>query len=361
MHTTRRRWLAGSFALGATALCGPKGYGQQPRAPRSRVIDAHTHWFPAEWVELVERHGAEQGARIGRNERGHVTFVKEGLSAVFSPVYIDVESRIRAMDEVGVQAQVMSLMSPMVNWASPEFGMQLARAYNDAAAAAHRRYPDRLFSLAIVPMQAPELAAEELQRASQLPGLRGLMMATEINGKNLDEKSLFPLYAKCEELGWPIFPHPINPLGRERMTKYALQNLLGNPIEIGLAGYTLILGGVLDTFPRLTVMLPRAGGNVPWGIARLDRTVERQPQAAQAKRPGKEYLRQFYFDTIIESAEILMDLIRLVGVDRVVFGTDYASAMRDARPVEFITGLQELSADERDLVLGGNAARLFQL
>ena len=157
-------------------------------------------------------------------------------------------------------------------------------------------------------------------------------MATAINGKNLDEKAFFPIYAKCEELGWPIFTHPVAPLGGERMSKYYLSNLLGNPVEIGIAGYSLILGGVLDAFPKLDVMLPRAGGNVPWGIMRLDRTVERMPQLAQAKRPATIYLKRFYYDCIIESPQIVMDLIRLVGADRVLFGTDYPSPMRDARP-----------------------------
>jgi aminocarboxymuconate-semialdehyde decarboxylase len=145
------------------------------------------------------------------------------------------------------------------------------------------------------------------------------------------------------------------------MSKYYLSNLLGNPVEIGIAGYSLILGGVLDAFPKLEVMLPRAGGNVPWGIMRLDRTVERMPQLAQAKRPATIYLKRFYYDCIIESPQIVMDLIRLVGSDRVLFGTDYPSPMRDARPTEFIQGLTELAPSERDAILGGNAARAFKL
>ena len=171
------------------------------------------------------------------------------------------------------------------------------------------------------------------------------MMATAINGKNLDDKSFFSIYAKCEELGWPIFTHPVAPLGGERMSKYYLSNLLGNPVEIGIAGYSLILGGVIDAFPKLDVILPRAGGNVPWGIMRLDRTVERMPQLAQAKRPATIYLKRFYYDCIIESPEILIDLIRLVGADRVLFGTDYPSPMRDKpNPTEFIRNLRMFRA-----------------
>ena len=137
-----------------------------------------------------------------RNDRGGITFNAGGIGAVFNPNYIDLESRIKSMDETGINAQVLSLMAPMVYWAPPAFGLKLAQSYNDACSAAHRRYPDRFVGLAMLPMQQPELALEELERAGKLPGMRGVMMATAINGKNLDEKAFFPIYAKCEELGW---------------------------------------------------------------------------------------------------------------------------------------------------------------
>ena len=326
MVMSKRDFLIGSVAASSAVLLGRiDAAGQSGR----RVIDAHTHWYPAQWVELVQNEGEAAGARIGRNDRGGITFNAAG--------------------------------TPMVYWAPPAFGLKLAQSYNDACSAAHRKYPNRFVGLAMLPMQQPELALEELERAGKLPGMRGVMMATAINGRNLDDKVFFPIYAKCEELGWPIFTHPVAPLGGERMSKYYLSNLLGNPVEIGIAGYSLILGGVLDAFPKLEVMLPRAGGNVPWGIMRLDRTVERMPQLAQAKRPATVYLKRFYYDCIIESPQIVMDLIRLVGPERVLFGTDYPSPMRDARPTAFIHDLADLSSSERDAILGGNAARAFNL
>jgi aminocarboxymuconate-semialdehyde decarboxylase len=358
MPISKRDFLISAAAAAGSVVIGRADAAAQTRA---RVIDAHTHWYPSEWVELVQKEGEAAGARLGRNDRGGITFNAAGIRAVFNPNYIDLDSRITSMDETGIDAQVLSLMAPMVYWAPPAFGLKLAQTYNDAASAAHRKYPTRFLGLAMLPMQEPELALQELERAGKLPGLRGVMMATAINGQNLDEKAFFPVYAKCEELSWPIFTHPVAPLGGERMSKHYLSNLLGNPVEIGLAGYSLILGGVLDAFPKLEVMLPRAGGNVPWGIMRLDRTVERMPQLAQAKRPATVYLKRFYYDCIIESPQIVTDLIRLVGTDRVLFGTDYPSPMRDARPTEFIRDLTELSASDREAILGGNAARAFKL
>jgi aminocarboxymuconate-semialdehyde decarboxylase len=325
-----------------------------------RIIDAHTHYYPAAWVSLVEKEGPKHGAQIGRDARGSVTFALGGMSSTFSRAYDDLEERIAYMDGVGVDMHVLSLMAPLVYWAPAALAVELSQVYNDASAKACARYPERFAGMAVAPMHEPALAVAELERVKNHAGMCGVIVGTEINGRNLDEKEFFPVYAKCEELGWPIFVHPINPVGRERMTRHYMRNLLGNPIEIGVAGYSLILGGVLDAFPKLEVMLPRAGGNVPWGIGRLERTVDRWPQFAQAKTPATQYLRRFYFDTIIESAEILTALIGLAGADRLLFGTDYASVMRDERPVAFIEGLA-LTPQERAGILGGNAARAFRL
>jgi aminocarboxymuconate-semialdehyde decarboxylase len=324
-----------------------------------RIIDAHTHFYPAEWVALVEREGAKHGAHIGRDARGSVSFALGGLASTFSVEYADLELRIAYMDSVGVDVHVLSLMAPLVYWAPAALAVELSQVYNDASAAACAKYPDRFAGMAVVPMHEPALVVAELERVKNHAGMCGIIIGTEINGRNLDEKEFFPVYAKCEELGWPIFIHPINPLGGDRMTRHYMRNLLGNPIEIGVAGYSLILGGVLDAFPKLDVMLPRAGGNVPWGIGRLERTVDRWPQFAKAKKPATDYLRRFYFDTIVESAEILTALIGLAGADRLLFGTDYASVMRDERPVQFISKLTTLTEGERQAILGGNAARAF--
>ena len=73
-----------------------------------------------------------------------------------------------------------------------------------------------------------------------------------------------------------------------------MSNLLGNPVEIGLAAAALIYGGVLEAYPKLEVMLPRAGGNLPFGIGRFDRIAEVSPALKLMKRPSSAYLRRAY-------------------------------------------------------------------
>ena len=229
-------------------------------------LDTHAHWFPPEWIELLEREGGKNGAEISRNEQGRLLMVAPGirLRPTFTPPYVDIATRLKIMDEARVDMHALSLTSPMVYWASADFGLKLSQVFNDACAAAHQKYPNRFIGMAMLPMQAPDLAVQEAKRAAALPGIRGVYMATHVNGKNLDEKEFWPVYEQCEKLGLPIFLHPVAPVGKERTAKYHLGNFLGNPYESGIAAASLIFGGVMDAFPKLDVMLPHAGGTFPW-------------------------------------------------------------------------------------------------
>jgi aminocarboxymuconate-semialdehyde decarboxylase len=324
-------------------------------------IDIHAHWYPEEWIAQLEAEGPGIGAKMGRNERGHVTFAVPQYKATFQRSYIDLVARLHAMDEARVDVHALSLTQPMVYWAPPEFGLKLARVYNDGLAAAHARYPDRFMGLATLPMQAPELAVEEAQRASALPGIRGVYIATHVMGRNLDEPEFRPVFACCEALGLPVFLHPVNPIGGDRMRKYHLRNLIGNTTETGIAAASLIFGGVLDAFPTLDVVLPHAGGVLPALIGRMDHGTTVRSELSHMKRPPSSYLRRFHYDTISHDDVALMNLIRQVGVDRVLMGSDCPADMSYMQPVDVVERLSALSRSERKAVLGGNAARLLKL
>ena len=326
-------------------------------------IDTHAHWFPPEWVELIAREGAANGAQVGKNEQGEVTFAAPGITLKprFKPPYVEIVVRLKLMDEGRVDMHALSLTSPMVYWAPPEFGLKLSQAFNDACAAAHQKYPQRFVGMAMVPMQAPALAVQEVDRASRLPGIRGVYMATHVNGENLDEKEFWPVFQRCEALGLPIFLHPVAPVGAERMRKFHLGNFLGNPYETGIAAASLVFGGVMDAFPRLDVMLPHAGGTFPALIGRMDHGTSVRAECKHMTKPPSEYLRRFHYDTIAHSDRILMNLIRQVGADRVVMGSDCPADMGYTRPVDVVERLGELSGKERDAITGSNAARLLKL
>ncbi|HZI83371.1 MAG TPA: amidohydrolase family protein [Casimicrobiaceae bacterium] len=339
---------------------GADPHRHPPGATSRRTIDTHAHWYPREWLELFERDGAAEGATLGRTPKGY-TIRTERVVNAFDDEFVDLELRLAGMQRQRIDVHALSLTAPMVYWASPGFGLALSQAYNDAASAAHRRHPERFVGLAMVPMQAPDLALKELERAAGLPGMRGMYLATNVNGTNLDDRRFWDVYAKAEELGWTIFLHPVDTLGRERTTRYYLKNLLGNPYDTGVAAASLVFGGVLDAFPGLEINLPHAGGAFPWLIGRLDHGTRVRPELRHMKAPPSAYLRRFTYDTIGHSPAINLGLIRMVGADRVVLGSDYCFDMGLTDPVGEIERLEALTAAERDLIMGHTAAKLLRL
>jgi aminocarboxymuconate-semialdehyde decarboxylase len=191
--------------------------------------------------------------------------------------------------------------------------------------------------------------------------MRGLYLATNVNNVELDDKSFWDIYGRCEELGWTIYLHPVDTVGQDRTRKYYLKNLCGNPYDTGIAAAHLIFGGVLDKFEKLEVNLPHAGGTMPGLIGRWDHGTKVRPELKHMKRPPSEYLRRFTYDTIGHDDRINANLVRLVGADRVTLGSDYCFDMGLDDPLATVGRIEGISEKERSLIKGENAARLLHL
>lgn len=328
--------------------------------PRVRSVDIHAHWYPIEWLKMFEREAPSEGGKLERDANRFLIRTAR-ITNAFDQSFVDIESRLAVMDRIGVDVQALSLTTPMVSWASPGLGLALAQCYNDAASAVHMKYPERFVGLAMLPMQAPALALRELDRAAKLPGMRGLYLATHINGVELDDKAFWDVYARAEEIGWPVFLHPMDTIGGDRTGHYYLKNLLGNPYDTGVAAASLIFGGVLDAFPKLEVNLPHAGGAFPGLIGRLDHGTKVRAELKHMKRLPSDYLRRFTYDTIGHDDRINMNLVRLVGADRVLLGSDYCFDMGLDDPVASLSRLKDLSTEEHEAILGKTAAGLLKL
>lgn len=327
------------------------------------TIDTHAHWYPRRFIELLQKEAAANGANMSVNAKGNPVFALPGIeqTSTMVPTMVEPELILKAMDARRIDAYALSLTNPMVYWARPEFGLKLAQTWNDANAEAADRHPQRFIGTIMLPMQDAALAVREIDRAAKLPGMRAVYMAMGINGTNLHHKSFWPVYARAEALGLPIFLHPLYPCGIERMSEYFMRNVLGNPYESGIAAMSLIAGGVMDAFPKLVVMLPHGGGTFPWLIGRFDKAITTRKELAHMKQPASAYLRRFYYDTVTHHPLVMRNLIELVGIDRIVLGSDYDQDMSYERPVEFVDSIPGLTASEREMILSGNAARLLKL
>ena len=183
---------------------------------------------------------------------------------------------------------------------------------------------------------------------------------TVVRDRDLSDRSFFPIYERMEELGLPLFLHPMM-VNNERMKQYYLINLCGNPFETALAASHLIFGGVLDAFPKLEISLPHAGGALPILRGRLDRGFHIRAECKTIPRPPSEYLKRFTYDTISYNDDVLQDLVNLVGADRIMVGSDYCFDIAYEEPVKMVQQMKTLTAGEKQLILGDNAKRLLKI
>jgi len=334
-----------------------------PNSQYSRVIDAHVHWYPQAFVDLMVRKGPAHGAVMSENEDGPVVVSVPGCTqrSRVRKTMTNLEDIIAAMERRKVDTYALSMTNPFVYWAPPGFGLELSAAHNDACVEAHRKYPERFYGTIVLPMQDVKLAAEELERMAKHSCMRAVFIAEHVEGKNLHEKAFWPIYERAEALGLPLFLTNLYPTDPERMKDFFMLNTLGNPQEAGYAAMSLICGGVLDAFPKLEVFLPHAGGTFPWLIGRLEAGIKLSPELKHVKKPANEYLRRFHYDLITHHPGIMRNLIDLVGVDRIVTGTDFPQGMAVKQPVDFVESIPGLTHEERSAILCENPARLLKI
>jgi aminocarboxymuconate-semialdehyde decarboxylase len=370
---SRRRVLQSGLAAAAVGAMSRTGdafaesqargaEGQGASATGVRTVDIHCHYFPEAYLNIFNEDGKRFNAEYRMTEQGffYKTPNSPNTAGPLATKFVDLKQRIADMDQQGVAVQAVSLTAPMVYWGDAELDHKLAAAWNDAASAAHQAYPTRLVGFCTLPMLYPERAIEELNRASKLPGIRGVYVGTNINGKDLSDPLFEPVWTRIEELDLPMFLHPLQGVGGERLRKFYLQNLLGNPIDSAIAACHLIIGGVLDRHPRLRIGLPHGGGALLILIGRVDHGWEVRPEVKQLPKAPSKYLDRFFYDTIVHSKQIMEFVISTVGAERVMLGSDYCFDMGYERPVQFLEQLNLTSA-QRKMILGGTAAKLLKL
>ncbi|MFQ5861032.1 MAG: amidohydrolase family protein [Dehalococcoidia bacterium] len=300
-------------------------------------VDVHAHYIPESCLDLLQGSGPPHSSLVGD--------------------MTDLEKRVQDMDAMGVDIQAISSWPSLLN-----MDLAMTRRMNDGIAKAVRLHPDRFVGLAAVHMNHPEEAVAELERAVKELSMRGLEIATNVGGKNLDAKEFAPFYAKVQELDMPVFIHPIGVLGQDRLGSHYLSNLLGNPTDTAVAVASLIFGGVLKEFPRLRFYLAHGGGTCPYVRGRWEHGWRVRPEIkAELERPPSEYFKLFYFDSLLHSVPALNYLVETVGPERVMLGTDYPFDMGEYDAVNSITSLPHLSDAQKEQILGGNAIALFRI
>jgi len=331
------------------------------------VVDVHAHLYPTAFLEAL-RSGAGDGVvEVEESDTGWRLVVGKLPFVDLEPEFFDPKVRLAMMDASGVSTQVLSLPPPMVYWASPERALELCRIVNDSLAQLAADHPGRFVACCVVPLQAPELAAEELRRAIEQLGCRMVLFGSNILGTDLDDASLAPVYEEIERLDVPIFNHPIIRAGLPCLRDHRLDVSLGFTLETTFAASRMILGGVFDRHPGLRICWSHLGGGLPFLADRIG-YLSRQGRECFpgidgiARDPFASYLRHFWYDTVVYSERNLAFGMSFAGADRLMFGTDtpFFSDTTDFL-LTMIRRSPLVSDEDEEAILQGNAIELLGL
>jgi uncharacterized protein len=278
------------------------------------------------------------------------------------------EKRIAQMDAAGISVQVLSLTSPGTEQLDVSEATIFARDANDFLADAVQQNPTRFAGFATLPTALPDKAAEELERMVRNHGFKGAVINGHHRGRYLDDRYFWPILERAESLNVPIYLHPTLPPKPVIEASYGgfssiVSQMLAGPgwgwhIETAVHLIRMILGGVFDQYPKLQIVIGHLGETLPFMMERLDV----MPMAmTKLGRPISSYLRENVHYTIsgFNFMATFLDLLLQVGVERIMFSTDYPYASMQ-QACAFLEQIPASAAD-KDRIAHRNAERLFGL
>src|SRR6266516_1656412 len=296
------------------------------------IIDFHAHYLAREHLQMHAK--TPDGRIVGSSIRGQgkdavmeTNGIPLGTSCKPEDFY-DLAARLEFMSATGVDIEVLS-PPPFMSFTDipgPE-AARLVREQNEAIAEVIHQYPDSFRGLGVAPLQDAASAVQEIVYLMDTLGLSGVEILTQIAGKNLDQPDLEPVWQVLDARHAVVLIHPLDVLGAERLTRYYLRNLLGNPVETAVALACLAFSGVLERFPHIRFIAAHGGGVAPFVVGRWE-----------------------------HGAPELRYLIEIMGTDRIVLGTDTPFDMGTRDPVALFGAIlsnelrQAILADHQDLL-----------
>jgi aminocarboxymuconate-semialdehyde decarboxylase len=356
---TRREFLK-TAAIGAAVVSASAGLPKDGEAQEKKLmtIDMHSHMAIPAAVDLLPEKPKPLSSPLSAKSAAH----QERLVEMLKDQLENPERRIADMEKMGIDVTIISIAPPQLFYnLEGDLAINVSRKQNEQIAVTVQKYPKKFAGMATVPLQNPEVAAKELERAVVELKLKGVQIGSNVRRKYLGDPSFLPFFEKAAALDVPIFIHPTDTAGADRMKDYYFPNVIGNPLDTTITAGTLVFSGIFDRLPNLKIVLAHAGGLLPYNIDRWDHGFKVRPECQEfIKKPPTTYIKNFYYDTISHGPKTLQFLISRVGVDRVVMATDYPYDMGDMTPVKSVNAVK-LTVRDREKILSKNVISLFKL
>ena len=287
----------------------------------------------------------------------------------------DPHARIKDMEKAGTWAAVLfpSHSIALPTWDNAGLAVAAAKVYNNWLASYCKPYPDRLFGLAVLPLQHPEAAAEELRRCVTELGFAGACVTSNMRNIPLSDPMFDTLWAEAARLKAPVGVHAatgskgIESVGQDRFNRFIHTHMVSHPFEQICAVSAFILDGVLDRHPGLQVVFCEGQASwLPWWLYRMEEHMEKlRPQAYCNEEDPAEYFRKgrcFITCDSDEPAPLLNTVAETVGDNCICYASDYAHWDTSwPRDVELIAANPNISKEFKQKILVDNPARAFKI
>ncbi len=321
---------------------------------RVRTIDMHAHVFVDEAWPLVK--DFPQTDKAMANLGSSAMAIDEATLG----------RRFRLMDQMGIDVHVISVHpSQFLYFLEPDLAARIVKMQNERIATLVSAHTDRFVGMGNISLQQPDLAVQQLEYAVKQLDMRGFIVGANVNGGELANPKLDPVWKKVEELQSVVMIHPqgFDDGGHRLDGAGALGNNIGFPLDTTIALAHLIFEGTLDRFPGVKFVGAHGGGFLASYIGRFDNCNTLQAPCQRMKRKPSDYLRgpQLYFDSLVYSPQNLRNVVTAAGASQVVIGTDFGFPIASMTPVDTVLQTPGLTAGEQRAILGDNAARLLRL
>lgn len=322
----------------------------------TEIVDCHAHLVPAGFVaDLAAGRQRFPNVEVRADGGSHVVSFNGGPpTRPINAGLTDAEKRSGWLSAQGVDRQVVG------GWLDI-FGYQLPAAEGDEWAhvltttiVEQAATDQRLVPLGTVPLQDPERAAAALReyRRTDLPGI---MIATRAGDSELDDDAYTPLWEAADETGAVIFLHPGFGAASSRYADFGLANGLARLEDTTVTLARLLYRGIPAKYPAMKLLVAHGGAALPYVLGRL---VQNHLLDPDGTADPVESFAHLYFDSVVFDTAALEFLVRKVGAQRVLLGSDYPFPIGDLTPRN-VAENAELKSDEQALVLGGTAAEMF--